>query len=42
VLYLLAGRALFTTAGAAEINEVLIEAGDLLVLDRDGASTAGA
>jgi hypothetical protein len=37
VLYLLAGRALFTAVGAAGTNELLVEAGDLLVLDRDEA-----
>ena len=37
VLYLLAGRALFTAVGAAGIDEVLVEAGDLLVLERDEA-----
>jgi quercetin dioxygenase-like cupin family protein len=37
VLYLLAGRALFTAVGAAGTDEVLVEAGDLLVLERDEA-----
>ena len=29
------GRALFTTVGAAGTDEVLVEAGDLLVLERE-------
>jgi len=37
LLYLLAGRALFTAIGAAGTDEVLVEAGDLLVLERDEA-----
>ena len=37
VLYLLAGRALFTAVGRAGTDEVLVEAGDLLVLERDEA-----
>ena len=37
VLYLLAGRALSTAVGAAGTDEVLVEAGDLLVLERDEA-----
>jgi quercetin dioxygenase-like cupin family protein len=37
VLYLLAGRALFTAVDAAGSDEVLLEAGDLLVLERDEA-----
>jgi quercetin dioxygenase-like cupin family protein len=37
VLYLLAGRASFTAVGAAGTDEVLVEAGDVLVLERDEA-----
>ena len=37
VLYLLAGRALSTAVGAAGTDEVLVEASDLLVLERDEA-----
>jgi hypothetical protein len=36
-LYLLAGRALFTAVNAAGTEEVMVEAGDLLVLERDEA-----